>query len=86
MLRVGKKNASCSVGPTSLAMFCFRANRGLVCLFLFCVVCVVLVLVLFWFVLVCLGLVWFGVVLFCFVLFCFVVCFVDCVVFFVLFC
>ena len=30
MLRVGKKNASCSVGPTSLAMFCFRANRGLV--------------------------------------------------------
>ena len=27
---VGKKNASCSVGPTSLAMFCFRANRGLV--------------------------------------------------------
>ena len=26
---VGKKNASCSVGPTSLAMFCFRANRGL---------------------------------------------------------
>ena len=28
---VGKKNASCSVGPTSLAMFCFRANRGLVC-------------------------------------------------------
>ena len=25
---VGKKNASCSVGPTSLAMFCFRANRG----------------------------------------------------------
>ena len=29
-LRVGKKNASCSVGPTSLAMFCFRANRGLV--------------------------------------------------------
>ena len=31
MLRVGKKNASCSVGPTSLAMFCFRANRGLVC-------------------------------------------------------
>ena len=32
MLRVGKKNASCSVGPTSLAMFCFRANRGLVVL------------------------------------------------------
>ena len=30
MLRVGKKNASCSAGPTSLAMFCFRANRGLV--------------------------------------------------------
>ena len=30
MLRVGKKNASCSVGPTSLAMFCFRANRRLV--------------------------------------------------------
>ena len=30
MLRVGKKNASCSVGPTSLAMLCFRANRGLV--------------------------------------------------------
>ena len=30
MLRVGKKNASCSVGPTSLAMFCFRAKRGLV--------------------------------------------------------
>ena len=30
---VGKKNASCSVGPTSLAMFCFRANRGLVFLF-----------------------------------------------------
>ena len=30
MLRAGKKNASCSVGPTSLAMFCFRANRGLV--------------------------------------------------------
>ena len=30
MLRVGKKNVSCSVGPTSLAMFCFRANRGLV--------------------------------------------------------
>ena len=29
---VGKKNASCSVGPTSLAMFCFRANRGLVLL------------------------------------------------------
>ena len=28
MLRVGKKNASSSVGPTSLAMFCFRANRG----------------------------------------------------------
>ena len=28
---VGKKNASCSVGPTSLVMFCFRANRGLVC-------------------------------------------------------
>ena len=27
---VGKKNASCSVGPTSLAMFCFRASRGLV--------------------------------------------------------
>ena len=37
MLRVGKKNASCSVGPASLAMFCFRANRGLVvfCTFLF---------------------------------------------------
>ena len=33
MLRVGKKNASCSVGPTSLAMFCFRANRGLVFVF-----------------------------------------------------
>ena len=33
MLRAGKKNASCSVGPTSLAMFCFRANRGLVVLF-----------------------------------------------------
>ena len=33
MLRVGKKNASCSVGPTSLAMFCFRANRGLVFFF-----------------------------------------------------
>ena len=33
---VGKKNASCSVGPTSLAMFCFRANRGLVfCLMFF---------------------------------------------------
>ena len=31
---VGKKNASCSVGPTSLAMFCFRANRGLVFFFL----------------------------------------------------
>ena len=30
MLRVGKKSASCSVGPTSLAMFCFRAKRGLV--------------------------------------------------------
>ena len=30
MLRGGKKNASCSVGPTSLAMLCFRANRGLV--------------------------------------------------------
>ena len=29
MLRGGKKNASCSVGPTSLAMLCFRANRGL---------------------------------------------------------
>ena len=29
MLRVGKKNASCSIGPTSLAM-CFQANRGLV--------------------------------------------------------
>ena len=33
MLRVGKKTASCSVGPTSLAMLCFRANRGLVSLF-----------------------------------------------------
>ena len=31
MLRVRKKNASCSVWPTSLAMLCFRANRGLVC-------------------------------------------------------
>ena len=31
---VGKKNASCSVGPTSLAMFCFRANRGLVLMLL----------------------------------------------------
>ena len=31
---VGRKNASCSVGPTSLAMFCFRANRGLVLFFL----------------------------------------------------
>ena len=30
MLRGGKKNASCSVGPTSLAMLCFRASRGLV--------------------------------------------------------
>ena len=30
MLRGGKKNAFCSVGPTSLAMLCFRANRGLV--------------------------------------------------------
>ena len=30
MLLVGKKNASCSVGPASLAMFCFRANHGLV--------------------------------------------------------
>ena len=29
MLRGGTKNASCSVGPTSLAMLCFRANRGL---------------------------------------------------------
>ena len=29
-IRGGKKNASCSVGPTSLAMLCFRANRGLV--------------------------------------------------------
>ena len=35
MLRGGKKNASCSVGPTSLAMLCFRANRGLVYFFLF---------------------------------------------------
>ena len=35
MLRVGKQNASCSVGPTSLAMFCFRANRGLVILLFF---------------------------------------------------
>ena len=35
MLRVGKKNASCSVGPTSLAMLCFRANRGLVFLVFF---------------------------------------------------
>ena len=26
----GKKKAPCSVGPTSLAMLCFRANRGLV--------------------------------------------------------
>ena len=32
MLRGGKKNASCSVGPTSLTKLCFRANRGLVCL------------------------------------------------------
>ena len=31
MLRGGKKNASCSVGPTSLALLCSRANRGLVC-------------------------------------------------------
>ena len=30
MLRARKENASCSVGPTSLAMLCFRANRGLV--------------------------------------------------------
>ena len=30
MLRVRKKNASCSVWPASLAMLCFRANRGLV--------------------------------------------------------
>ena len=28
-----RENASCSVGPTSLAMFCFRANRGLVFFF-----------------------------------------------------
>ena len=32
MPRGGKKNASCSVGPTSLAMLCFRASRGLVSL------------------------------------------------------
>ena len=33
MLRGGKKtkNTSCSVGPTWLAMLCFRSNRGLVC-------------------------------------------------------
>ena len=30
MLRGGKKNASCSVGPASLAMLCFRANRSLI--------------------------------------------------------
>ena len=36
---VGKKNASCSVGPTSLAMFCFRANRGLVFMYIYIYVC-----------------------------------------------